>query len=185
MNSGEQESDGPTNRGKRSPRTFALENLLRLYKQAHPSDDESLIEPHRVADWAIAEGQWNSEPISPEQRLRREIANFLRHESFVDSEGRNVRANVAVVVDEATPTGRQRRSRWYPLHQAPPEHMRVSVQLRRNQALDDVKQLRMDIDSYNDHNIHEAVVDPPDFNFNTDIEESMLPTTYPDDVDKV
>ena len=63
--------------------------------------------------------------------------------------------------------------------------MRVSAQLRRTQALDDVKQLRMDIDSYNDHNIHEAVVDPPDFNFNIDIEESMLPTTYPDDVDKV
>ena len=59
--------------------------------------------------------------------------------------------------------------------------MRISLQQRRQAALADVRQLKLDFDSYNDNNTFGATLPALDFNFNKDIEEMELPTSYPND----
>ena len=51
---------------------------------------------------------------------------------------------------------------------------------RKTRAYRDVLQIHIDFRSYNDNNIFKATLDQLDFNFNKDIEESQLPTDYPE-----
>lgn len=46
-------------------------------------------------------------------------------------------------------------------------------------ALNDRQQLELDLRSYNDNNLHSAVLPKLDYNFNLDIEEGDFPTSYP------
>ncbi len=46
-------------------------------------------------------------------------------------------------------------------------------------ALNDCQQLELDLRSYNDNNVHSATLPKLDYNFNVDIEEGDLPTSYP------
>jgi hypothetical protein len=79
-----------------------------------------------------------------------------------------------------TATGPKKRSIWKELFHAPAEHMKASFQLRRRAAFRDVQQLHFDFESYQDNNIFGEQLEPMDFDFNKDIAETNLPTTYPD-----
>jgi hypothetical protein len=46
-----------------------------------------------------------------------------------------------------------------------------------------ILQLKLDFESYNDNNIFHEAIEPLDFDFNKDIEELNMPTTYSDDTD--
>ena len=59
--------------------------------------------------------------------------------------------------------------------------MRTSMTQRRDGIRSDVKQHSIDFDSYNDNNIYEAKLEPYDYNFNNDLEESRQPSEYPDE----
>ena len=50
---------------------------------------------------------------------------------------------------------------------------------RRQYLLSGCKQHKLDFDSYNDNNKFGAALLPVSYNFDADIEESSLPTTYP------
>ena len=56
--------------------------------------------------------------------------------------------------------------------------MRVSAQLRRKSAFADVRQLALDLESYNDNNHFKAAIPIPSFDFNQDIADSKQPTVY-------
>jgi hypothetical protein len=153
-----------------------MEYILTMYRAEHPNQP---IEPHIVSPWAIRRGFFKKPPIQPEEILRKELSRHLKNAYFIDPQGREVRSNHAVFIDVMTPQGTKRRSRWLPLFEAPPEHMSVSAQLRRRQALSDVIQLTLDLESYNENNIHGAKLPLPDCDFNKDVEESRQPATYP------
>ncbi|HEV8336898.1 MAG TPA: hypothetical protein VGR67_10810 [Candidatus Polarisedimenticolia bacterium] len=160
--------------GKRSRE---LEYLLELYKKEHPDDDESSrIEPHLVAEWAIRRGLWKRPPTDSVELLRRDLARFLRSETVRDPQGRLVRLNHAIIYLD----GRgKKRSRWYRIFDAHDTHMQASSQLRRRAALADVHQLSLDLDSWNENNIHREKLPPMDFDFNKDLDELSRPTHYP------
>ena len=154
--------------------------IIDKFKAAHP-EMEDHVDPHLVAPWAIAEGLFDRPPTSQEETLRRELSKALKNEHTVDPQGREVRKNHAVFFEEVTPRGPKRRSRWYTIDDAPPDHMRASCQLRRRAALADVVQLKLDFDSYNDNNRFGATLPDFDYDFNKDIEEMGMPTKYPSD----
>jgi hypothetical protein len=155
--------------------------LLEQYHRAHPDEEPSLVEPHLVARWAIQKGIYKRPPIDPEELLRRELSRYLKNEYTTDPQGRQVRRHHAVIYEVHTADGIKRRSRWYEIYDAPPKHMQAALQLRRKAALSDVIQLNLDFESYNDNNKHGEKLEPLDFNFNKDLEEINLPTTYPED----
>jgi hypothetical protein len=152
-----------------------IQFVIEKYREAHPG---AAVEPHLVSPWALGRRLIKQKPITPEEQLARKISRELRAAYFVDPQGREVRANHAVFYREMTPGGPRKRSRWLPLFDAPPKHMLVSAQLRRRQAVADVMQLRLDLESYNENNIHGAVVPIPDFDLNKDIEELRQSVEY-------
>ena len=108
-------------------------------------------------------------PVDPEEVLRKEIARALGNEFIVDPKGRDVRKNHAIMVEVGTADGPKRRSRWYTIYEAPPNHIKVAFQFRCRAALSDVLQLTLDFESYNDFNSFQATLEPMDFNFNKDL----------------
>lgn len=155
--------------------------LIDQYKKAHQEDgDETNL--HLVAPWVIKEGLWKQPPMDPEENLRRQMSRAMRNEYITDPQGRDVRLHHPVIIEEMTPSGVRRRSRWYTIFDAPADHMRLAAQLRRRASLSDAVQLKLDYESWNDNNKFGDTLPPLDFDFNKDIEEMNLPTDYPDEL---
>ena len=121
---------------------------------------------------------WVPRETSPQEILRRKLCRALRHQYVIDPQNREVRANFAAVEEVMTEEGPKRRSRFYPIFDAPPEVARQSLALNRKQALATVQQMKLDFDSYNDNNNFHAHLDPLDLDFNKDIAEMSLPAEY-------
>jgi hypothetical protein len=153
--------------------------LTEQYAKEHPAE-LGPIDPDAVSVWAIDNGIYKPKPIDPKHLLRRQIRTALREEYTEDPQGREVHARQPEMVEIRTPDGLRWRSQWWKTFEMPPEKMRAAGQLKRRGAYRDVLQINIDFDSYNDNNVFKAKLDPLDFNFNKDIEESRLPTSYPD-----
>src|SRR5579872_2821732 len=154
--------------------------LLNKYKERFP-DEPLPIDPKKVAAWAYGEGMWVPKETEPTEILRRKLCRALRHQYIVDPQNREVRANFACIEEVDTEDGPKRRSRFYPIFQAPPDVARQSLALDRKQALATVQQMKLDFDSYNDNNKFGATLDPLDLDFNKDIAEMSLPAEYDPD----
>lgn len=165
----------------RHRRNKRIDYILTMWRQEHPGE---AVEPHILSPWAIKRGLDKRHPLTREEMLRRDISRELKNQYIIDERGREVRANHAIPIDVQTPKGIKRFSRWLPLFDAPPEHMRVSAQLRRKSAYSDVRQLTLDLESYNEFNHFGATIPIPSFNFDKDIADSRQPTTYKEDPDE-
>jgi hypothetical protein len=164
----------------RGQRAREIEYVLDRYKAAHPEDDGGPIEPHVIAPWAIRRGLWKRPPLTSEEILRKEIASFLKSEYIKDPQGREVRKNHALPMKVKTPEGKRRYWRYYDIYHAPEKHMLGSLQIRRRGMVADAIQLDLDWASYNDNNVFGAKLPPLDYNLTLDVQESKLPTTYPE-----
>jgi hypothetical protein len=156
-----------------------LEYIISEYKKAHPKLDSDTVVPHDVAEWAIKRGLYRRPPVDPEEFLRRNISKHLHDEYVTDPQGREVRKNHPISIEVVTPKGPKRIWVWKELFHAPAPHMKASFQLRRRAALRDVQQLDLDFHSYNENNVFKESLPPMDYDFNKDMEELNLPTTYP------
>ena len=58
--------------------------------------------------------------------------------------------------------------------------MRTSLSLRRRAALQDVYQLQLDFESYNDYNKFGEKLDPMDFDYNKDLRELKQSAEWPE-----
>jgi hypothetical protein len=103
------------------------------------------------------------------------MAKALKNEHITDPQGREARKFHAVRHTD----GERQWTLWATITDADPGHMRMSLQQRRNYLLSGCKQHKLDFDSYNDNNKFHAQLPPVNYNFDADIEESGLPTTYP------
>jgi hypothetical protein len=159
-----------------------IEYVIEQYHKAHPDEDAADV-PHLIAEWAFSKRLWVRPPADPVELLRRDISRYLRSEYITDPQGREVRKHHAILVEVTTQSGTKLRSIYKELYNAPPEHMKASFQLRRRAAFRDVHQLELDFRSYLDNNVLGATLPPMDYDFNKDIEETDLPTTYPDEDD--
>lgn len=149
--------------------------LVELYQKEHGEEGEE-IDLDTIAHWALTEGKYNLAPISPQKILRRMMAQALRDDYTTDPQGREVRKYHFVVQQDISG---KKTSKAHDIYNAPPEHMRLSLSLRRRSALNDVVQLEMDLRSYNDNNKFGETIQGFDYNFNMDIEEGAMPTDYP------
>lgn len=149
--------------------------LVELYQKEHDEEGEE-INLDSVANWALEEGKYNLKPVSPQKILRRMMAQALRDDYMTDPQGREVRKYHFVIQQE--PSGKK-TSKAYDIYNAPPDHMRLSLSLRRRSALNDVVQLDLDLQSYNENNKFGEVIPSFDYNFNKDMEEGSMPTDYP------
>jgi len=85
-------------------------------------------------------------------------------------QGRTVRAKHAARVEDAN--GHQ-TTLWADIRTAPRKHMETAFRQRRGQILGECRQLKSDVDSYNE-NASPGIPIPMSFNFTYDLEEEAL-----------
>ncbi len=99
-----------------------------------------------IADWAISNGRWEMPSAAIRRRCADDIASAMREEYMTDRKGRRVRLlHPAPITSEG-----QTEMVWDDIRTAPRDHMQISFQHRRKGIVGDCRQMKVDVDSYND-----------------------------------
>lgn len=123
------------------------QDIIRRYREAHHNRPAEAIE---IADWALRSGLWKPKPLDLRKQLAEELSRAMSEEFFTDPQRRRVRAKHVARVEE---NGKQ-RNLWVDLRDKNPESGKlkiISLQMRRQQVVGDLKQLKTDVDSFNDN----------------------------------
>lgn len=122
-----------------------------------------------IAAWAIRQGYWQAQPKDLIDQCADQLSRAMREEYIRDPQGRVVRAKHAVRVHG----GPKNLTLWADIRTASPKHMRTAFQQRRMQIVGDCKQLKADVDSYNE-NANPGQPIQMIFDFTRDLEELGL-----------
>lgn len=119
-----------------------------------------------IADWAIRLGKWDLPPSAVLNKCAEDVAEAMRHEFFTDKKGRRVRLLHPATVKRQG----ELFTEWDDIRTAPRKHMQISFQQRRRAIVGDCRQLKVDLDSYNEAH---AKAEPlqVSFDFNMDLAE--------------
>jgi len=97
----------------------------------------------QIAAWAVREKLWAPHPSSLISQCAEALAQAMREEYIVDPQGRTIRAKHAARVEQAV--------LWGDIRTAPRAHMEIAFKQRRQQIVGDCRQLKADVDSFNDN----------------------------------
>ena len=124
---------------------------------------------HAMAQWAIDNQLWAPKPSAFVDQCADQLSRAMREEYITDAQGRRVRAKHAASV---TQDGAQ-LVLWADMRTATHQHMSLALQQRRHQIVGDCRQLKMDVDSYNDNRLPVQPIQII-FDFTYDLEELAL-----------
>jgi hypothetical protein len=119
-----------------------------------------------IARWAIRNRQFDIQTPTLEKICAREISQAMREEYITDSKGRRVRAKHPA---KAKRDGEQIML-WDDIRTASRAHMEIAFQLRRKHIVAECRQVKADVDSYNDANPSEQPIQMV-MDFTEDVEE--------------
>ena len=120
-----------------------------------------------IAVWLIRNNYWEPQEGAVITQCADHLSRAMREEYYTDRQGRRVRVNHAARIL----SGEKQQTFWDDIRSASRTHMQVSLQQRRNQIVGDCKQLKTDMDSYNEN---ENTGEPIQmvFDFTRDLEEA-------------
>lgn len=120
----------------------------------------------QIAAWAIRERLWRPQPSELVTQCADQLAKAMREEYITDPQGRTVRAKHAARRKD----GMKQRSFWADIRTASRMHMEVAFQQRRQHVLGECRQLKADVDSFNENRSSENPIQMI-FDFTRDLEE--------------
>jgi len=123
----------------------------------------------QIAAWAIREGVWQAHPSTLIDQCADQLARAMREEYITDPQGRTVRAKHVARVER----NREQLPLWADIRTADREHMEIAFQQRRQQIVGDCRQLKTDVDSYNE-NRNPGTPIQMSLDFTWDVEELEL-----------
>jgi hypothetical protein len=157
-------------------KTEFLQEIVKAYRAA---DQTWPSTARTIAGWAIHEGLWQPPSKNLIDQCAGEIAAAMRDEYFTDPQGRTVRKKHPYREIEELPDGKHKQLfLWVDVADAEPDEMEKAFQFGRKLVVNDCKQLKTDVDSYNDNNPHGKYIEIC-FDFRDDLEEAGQPTVYP------
>jgi hypothetical protein len=159
-------------KSREKTRADYMRELLDDYLAEH---GDAPADPSDVYRWARMNRRWDPPARSLVKQFKDELQRAARLDSYTDPQGRHVRKKHAIVIKD----GEVQRSLWADIETATPEHMRLSFQQRRRSCFGDVKQLKTDIDSFNENNNTGPQIQMS-FDFDQDLREMEEKGTYPD-----
>jgi hypothetical protein len=151
-----------------------LQEIFNEYLKVHRVESAHLMD---VAAWAQKKGYMELSHTDTVRQFARELAQAARMEVYEDPQGRKVRKKHAVhqVVEE---NGKRiNQYLWADIEDATPDHMKLSLQQRRQYIVGDCKQLKTDMDSFNQNNKYGAQL-LLSLDFTEDVAELEMPTDY-------
>jgi hypothetical protein len=139
-----------------------LQKIANDYFGSH----DGLASTRDIAKWAIDSGRWSPQRGSMLDQCAEELSRAMREEHITDAQGRSVRAKHAARIKQ----GEKQITLWADIRRAPREHMARAFQQRRRQILGDCRQLKADVDSYNENRIPNNPIQVI-FDFTLDLQE--------------
>ena len=125
-----------------------------------------------MARWAITNRLWEPQPSTIIDQCADHLSRALAEEYIDDPQGRSVRAKHAARIQI---DGRQ-ETLWADIRTAPRSHMETAFRQRRGQIFGECRQLKADVDSYNENVTPDEPI-PMVFDFTYDLaEEEALNT---------
>lgn len=145
------------------------EQLQRIVADYRSSGQPWPATAHEMAEWAIAGAKRHPQHGAMIRKCAEEIAAAMREEYLTDPQGRRVRTKHVARYGE----GKSQIPLWEDIRTASREHMEIAFQQRRQQILGDCRQLKTDVDSYNENY---SATDPIQtvFDFTEDLAELEL-----------
>jgi hypothetical protein len=137
----------------------------------------------QMARWAYRRKLWEPQEKNIIGQLARDLARALREEYYTDPKGRRVRTkHAARLADDGLLDGdgsalTQQRVFWADIRTDDPKHLEAALKQRRMGIVGDCKQLRTDVDSFNDFHPSGRKIQMI-FNFEDDLAEMDEPTEY-------
>jgi len=125
---------------------------------------------NEIAIWAMNNNLWEPQRSKIIDICAEQLARAMREEYVTDPQGRKVRAK------HAARTSGTQHVLWDDIRTASREHMQIAFQQRRHQIVGDCKQLKLDVDSYNE-NKNEGKPIQLILDFTLDVAEAELETT--------
>ena len=119
-----------------------------------------------IADWAILNGRWEIPPSAIHKKCAAEMAEAMREEYFTDEKGRRVRLLHPAKIRRQG----ELFTEWDDIRTAPRTHMQLSFQQHRRKIVGECRQLKTDLDSFNDAHSDEEPLQVS-FDFNMDLAE--------------
>jgi len=131
-----------------------------------------------IALWAINNGHYRAHHAKIIAKAAEEFASAMREDYYTDPQGRRVRAlHVARFGSRSQDGSRVQKMLWDDIRTAPRDFMERAFQLRRRQIVGDCKQLKTDVDSFNDNHRDEKPIQLL-LDFADDVAEASQPTEY-------
>lgn len=126
--------------------TTYVKQMQRIVDEYRLSSEPWPASAKAMADWAIATGRWELPAAAVRSRCADDIASAMREEYMTGTKGRRVRLlHPAPFLTDGT-----REMIWDDIRTAPRDHMQLSFQHRRHGIVGDCRQMKVDVDSYND-----------------------------------
>ena len=126
----------------------------------------ALASTRDIAQWAIQIGRWQPQRGSLLEQCAEELSRAMREEHITDAQGRSVRAKHAARLKQ----GEKQITLWADIRTASREHMARAFQQRRRGILGDCRQLKADVDSYNENRVPSNPIQVV-FDFSLDLAE--------------
>ncbi len=146
-----------------------LQDLVERYRKKHNATSVNLRD---VAAWAVREKEYEPEHRSTIKLLTQDLAAALREVYFTDPQGRRVRKKHAERVWREVHEGKQEQLVfWHDITEATRSQMQAAFQQRRHGVVMDCRQLKCDVDSYNE-NYNKGVPIQMWFDFREDLADA-------------
>jgi hypothetical protein len=127
----------------------------------------------KVARWAIEQDRWEQRQANAVKELSRVIGRVARKTTFTNEDGDEVRKYHSWRPGPKQPTF------WSSMEAITPEHMRESINARRDKLVDGAVKVTIDAEHYNKHhNPGDPIVVDPDLS--RDVREKRAPGLYDD-----
>lgn len=128
--------------------------LQKLKEEYRKSGEAWPATTEDMARWAVTNKRYGLTAPSLIRLVAKELAQALGEEYFTDAQGRRVRANHPARVRR---DGKQ-LVLWDDMRTAPRSHMKRAFQMRRKRIASECKQVKTDVDSYNDAHLEEPAI---------------------------
>jgi hypothetical protein len=126
----------------------ALQELVEQYRNENHVDSVNLEE---AAAWMLRHKHWQPRLKKQIDILKEELSEALREEFFHDPQGRRVRKKHAQKIFTLQNDMPKQLVLWHDITTATRPQMQACSQQRRQGIVMDCKQLKTDIDSYNEN----------------------------------
>ena len=118
------------------------QRIVKAYREAKQPWPATAVD---IARWAISKRLWVVHPGKIVRQCADQIAEAMRQEYITDPQGRRVRVKHVAPYNEKG----QMSLKWDDMRSATREHMETAFAYKRQLIFSDCRQLKLEIDSYN------------------------------------